>query len=147
MLREIIVIAVAGSIFFGAGWIVNGWRKNEQIAQIHADYNSKRAEAEAQARDKEQNLIDQATALRKNKDAEIATVSRRLNSTLAGLRTRPERTGSQVPSASGTCAGTSGAELARGDGQFLAGYAADAAKLSAALDQCEAQYNQVRNTH
>jgi hypothetical protein len=34
--------------------------------------------------------------------------------------------------------------LARGDAEFLAGYAADAAKLEAELNKCEAAYNALR---
>jgi len=144
MLREIAAAVVLLCVAFAAGWTVNGWRRDKELVQVRLTYETQRAAAETQARAKEQDWADQAAAIRKNKDAEIATVSRKLNSTLAGLRSRPERPSGAVSQTSRACAGSSGAELARGDGEFLAGYSADAAKLSAALDQCEAQYNQLR---
>lgn len=145
MLREVIAAVVCAALFFVAGWTVNGWRKNTEIAQIQLEYTKKQADAEKVARDKEQNWVDQADVIRKAKDAEIATINHKFNTAIAGLRSRPERSSNQVPGATPACAGSSGAGLARGDGEFLAGYAADAARTEAALEQCEAQYNQLRN--
>lgn len=145
MLRELTVLLLCIVLAFGAGWKVNGWRKDAVLAQVKADYESKRADAEDAARKREHIWTDEAVELRKVKDAEIASINRKLNATVAGLRSRPERPSGEVSSASPACAGSSGAQLARGDGEFLAGYAADAASLEAALKQCEAQYNQLRN--
>ena len=145
MLREIAILALCAALSFGAGWTVNGWRKDAVLAQTQADYESKRADAEDAARKREHSWTEEAIELRKIKDAEIASINRKLNSTVAGLRSRPERPSGEVSSASPACTGSSGAQLARGDGEFLAGYAADAASLEAALKQCEAQYNQLRN--
>jgi hypothetical protein len=146
MLREIAVLAVCIALSFSGGWAVNGWRKGKEIAEMKADYETKRGEAEAAARDKEQSWQNTAEQIARDKNAQIADTTRRLNNTIAGLRTRPERptTPSQMPPSSTSCVGLSGAELARGDGEFLAGYAADAARLQAALNQCEATYNAVR---
>jgi hypothetical protein len=145
MLREIAILVVCAALAFGAGWQVNGWRKDAVLVQVQADYESKRADAEDAARKREHSWADEAVELRKAKDAEIAIINRKFNSTVAGLRSRPERPSGEMPSATPACAGSSGAQLARGDGEFLAGYAADVARLNAALDQCEAQYNQLRN--
>lgn len=147
MHREIAVFVLCIAVSFGCGWFVNGWRLGEEIANIHADYDKKRADAESAARTKEQTLQKAAEQAVKDKNAQVASVTRRLNNTIAGLRTRPERsiTPSELPTTPGACFGLSGAELARGDGEFLAGYAADAARLEAALKQCEAQYNSLRN--
>lgn len=144
MLREIAILAVCAALFFSGGWAVNGWRKDKEIAEMKADYEKKRGEAESQARTKEQTLQKVAEQAVRDKNAQVATVTRRLSNTIAGLRTRPERsTSSQMPTTPGSCFGLSGAELARGDGEFLAGYSADAAKLRAALKQCEAQYDSI----
>ena len=91
MLRELAAAVVLSCLLFAAGWTVNGWRKDKELVQVRLTYETQRAAAETQARAKEQGWADQAAAIRKNKDAEIATVSRKLNSTLAGLRSRPER--------------------------------------------------------
>lgn len=144
MLREIAVLAVCIALSFSGGWAINGWRKGKEIAEMKADYETKRGEAEAAARDKEQGWQNTAEQIMRDKNAQIVATTRRLNNAIAGLRTRPERpTSSQMPSSPSTCFGLSGAELARGDGEFLAGYAADAARLEAALKQCEAQYNSI----
>jgi hypothetical protein len=145
MHREIAVFVLCIAVSFGCGWFVNGWRLGEEIANIHADYDKKRADAEEAARIKEYELATKATQIRVEKDAKITAITRKLNTTLAGMRTRPERPSGAVPQAPSTCFGLSGAELARGDGEFLAGYAADAARLKAALEQCKAQYNSLRN--
>jgi hypothetical protein len=143
MHREIAVFVLCIAVSFGCGWFVNGWRLGEEIANIHADYDKKRAEAEQEARSKEQHWQSTADQITKDKNAQITYVNRGLNAAIAGLRTRPERPSSDMPQTPGTCFGLSGAELARGDGEFLAGYAADAARLEAALKQCEAQYNSI----
>jgi len=101
--------------------------------------------AEAQARAKEQKWSDESAALRKAKDVEIATVNRKHSITVAGLRKRSERPdSSKLSETPRACDGASGAELAKRDAEFLAGYAADAARLEAALDYCEAEYNKLR---
>ncbi len=143
MLREIAVFVVCIAVSFGGGWAVNGWRLDSKIAQIHADYAKKRADAEQLARDKEQGWQNTAAQLMKEKNAQIAAVNNRYSSAVTRLRIRPERPRSAVPQAPSTCFGLSGAELARGDGEFLAGYAADAARVEAALKQCAAQYNSI----
>lgn len=60
-----------------------------------------------------------------------------LDAALERLRNRPER----LPEAArGSCAGATGAELAGRDAAFLAGYAADAARLQVAFDACKSGY-------
>jgi hypothetical protein len=145
MHREIAVFVLCIAVSFGCGWFVNGWRLGEEIANIHADYDKKRADAEQEARSKEQHWQNTADQIVRDKNAQITSVNRRLNAAIAGLRTRPERPSGDMPQTPSSCFGLSGAELARGDGEFLAGYAADAARLEAALKQCKAQYNTLRN--
>ena len=66
--------------------------------------------------------------------------------TIAGLRNRPEaRAGdSGVPQGAAPGAGCTGAGLARPDAGFLAGYAADAARLQSALSTCVGQYGALK---
>ncbi len=94
------------------------------------------------ARDKEQELVAYSEKLRKEKDREIREINARAIALGNIVRQRPER--QTMPDTATTCAGTSGAELARGDGEFLIGYAADAARLEAALKQCVSQYEALR---
>lgn len=69
----------------------------------------------------------------------------RYNSLIDSLRDRPEaRETQRVPNDSSDAVGCTGAGLARPDAEFLAGYAADAAKLQAAYDSCKQAYDTVR---
>lgn len=124
----------------GKALIQQAWDKEK--AEQYAEY----AKGQEAARRKEQEMQAAADQLRKDKDAEIRNINARATALANSLRNRPERPAqtSGMPDTARSCAGASGAELARGDGEFLSGYSADAAKLSAALDQCIAQYEAVR---
>ena len=99
------------------------------------------------AREKEQALQQGANNLREEKDRELKKVADTNRILLGSLRNRPERPaeGSAVSSAASACSGATGAQLAKGDAEFLAGYSADAASLKAALDQCVKQYESLRH--
>ena len=115
---------------------------DQEKAKQMAEY----AENMRLAREKEQALQEGANNLREEKDRELKKVADTNRILLGSLRDRPERPaeGSAVSSTTGACSGATGAQLARGDGEFLAGYAADAARLKAALDQCVRQYETLR---
>ncbi len=154
MYRAIAATVVLG-VGFLTGWQIQDWRYTAKIEKIQASI-AKEREASArqrdaeqtQARAKERELQANADRLRKDTDVQIRNINARATALANILRQRPERsepaTPSEVPSTAGTCRAATGAELARGDGEFLAGYAADAAKLQAAFDQCVEQYNAVR---
>ena len=99
------------------------------------------------AREKEQALQQGANNLREEKDRELKKVADTNRILLGSLRNRPERPteGSPVSSTTGACSAATGAQLAKGDAEFLAGYSADAASLKAALDQCVKQYESLRH--
>jgi hypothetical protein len=125
----------------GKAEVQQAWDKEK--AEQYAAY----AKGQEEARRREQEMQASADQLRKEKDAEIRNINARSLALANQLRDRPERP-AQSSTASGAaraCSGATGAELAKGDGEFLAGYAADAARLQAALDQCVKQYNAVRN--
>ena len=141
----VLIAAAAGMAGYGKGYLAGknevqqAWDK-EKAAQM-AEY----AAAQEAARKREQELQASADAIRKEKDAKIRDINARSAALVNSLRQRPERTeSSKVSDSAGTCSGTTGAQLARPDGEFLAGYAADAAKLQVALDQCVKQYNEIR---
>ena len=94
---------------------------------------------------KERGLQTQITQLQKDHQDENRAVSARYERIIAGLRKRPEaRAPSGVPEGAAADVGCTGAGLARSDGEFLAGFAADAARLQTALNTCLGAYNQVR---
>lgn len=125
----------------GRAVVQQAW-DNEKAAQ-YADF----AKRQEEARKREQELQANADQLRREKDAEIRNVNARATALANSLRDRTERpteTGgvSKTPRAGSSAC--SGKELYREDGEFLAGIAAEADRLKAALDQCTKQYNAAR---
>ena len=145
------VIAVA---LAGAGGYVKGSAAGK--AEVQAQWDQERAKlaeeyakAQAAAREKEQQLQAQADELRKESYEQIKDINARSDRLIDSLRKRPERPAAPagaVSSTASSCSGASGAELDRTNGEFLARYAADAARLQSALDTCIRQYEAVRNT-
>ena len=123
-------------------------------AKVQAQWDREKAKQMAEyaenmrlAREKEQALQQGANNLREEKDRELKKVADTNRILLGSLRNRPKRPaeGSAVSSTAATCIGATGAQLAKGDAEFLAGYSADAASLKAALDQCVKQYESLRH--
>lgn len=86
-----------------------------------------------------QQRIDTITV---EKNREIRALERQRDALFDSVRNRPERATPTNPGAP-ACTGCTGQGLARGDAEFLIGYAADAAKLAAALNQCKKAYDEV----
>ncbi len=118
----------------------------ETKATLQAQYNQKLLEASERAREREQAMVSSAEKIRKEKDAQIASLNSRLGSALDGLRQRPPRADSppKEPPAAIPRAGATGAELSREDAEFLVREAARADSLRTALNQCYRQYDEVR---
>jgi hypothetical protein len=146
---------IAGSILavvfaYGAGH----WQGDDAgQAKVQAKWDKEKAKQMAEyaenmrlAREKEQALQVGANNLREEKDRELKKIADTNRILLGSLRNRPERPaeGSAVSGSSGACSAATGAQLAKGDAEFLAGYSADAASLKAALDQCVKQYESLR---
>jgi len=147
---------IAGSVLavvfaYGAGH----WQGDDAgQAKVQAQWDKEKAKQMAEyaenmrlAREKEQALQQGANNLREEKDRELKKVADTNRILLGSLRNRPERPteGSTVSSTTGACSAATGAQLAKGDAEFLAGYSADAASLKAALDQCVKQYESLRH--
>ena len=147
---------IAGSVLavvfaYGAGH----WQGDDAgQAKVQAQWDKEKAKQMAEyaenmrlAREKEQALQQGANNLREEKDRELKKVADTNRILLGSLRNRPERPaeGSAVSSTASACSGATGAQLAKGDAEFLAGYSADAASLKAALDQCVKQYESLRH--
>ena len=147
---------IAGSVLavvfaFGVGH----WQGDDAgQAKVQAKWDKEKAKQMAEyaenmriAREKEQALQQGANNLRQEKDREIRNINARSIALANSLRNRPERPteGSLVSSTASACSAATGAQLAKGDAEFLAGYSADAASLKAALDQCVKQYESLRH--
>jgi hypothetical protein len=147
---------IAGSVLavvfaYGAGH----WQGDDAgQAKVQAQWDKEKAKQMAEyaenmrlAREKEQALQQGANNLREEKDRELKKVADTNRILINSLRNRPERPteGSPVSSTASACSAATGAQLAKGDAEFLAGYSADAASLKAALDQCVKQYESLRH--
>lgn len=95
-----------------------------------------------QAREKEAKLVLEMEAQRREYEKKVRSISSRLDSILAGVRERPDRSDSTTMSKTTTtnCVCT-GAQLARRDAEFLARYAADAERLAKAYNTCKEIYD------
>ena len=142
----VLVAAIAGSAGYwrghnaGEAKVQAAWdRERAQLAEEHA-------KAVTAARAKEQALQAEADQLREESNAKLKEVNARAAALADSLRKRPDRPtqGSAVSGAACPVSAATGAQLARPDAEFLAGYAADAARLQAALDQCVRQYQSLR---
>lgn len=124
-------------------------RVRAEIADELARHHAQRAEDERIARQRERELAEQVAEAGKQAKARIAELDRALGIALHSLRERPDRPepaapGGGVSEAAPACTGQTGPSLARPDAEFLVRYAADAERLSAALNQCEAAYEAAR---
>lgn len=141
----VLIAAAAGLAGYGKGYfagksdVQQAWDKEKAIQM--AEY----AKAQEEARKKEQQFQASAETIRKEKEREIREITARNTALVNSLQQRSDRPkAGEVSGSTRTCSGASGAELARGDSVFLAGYSADAARLQTAYEQCVKQYNQIR---
>lgn len=70
--RIIINVALAAAVGFGAGWLVNGWRKDAELAEIKAERAEGRADQVQAALD---DLATGAAKIRASADGYSADVS------------------------------------------------------------------------
>lgn len=100
-----------------------------------------------EAIEKERRMQAKADKIQKERIRESQIVNRRYNALVDSLRDRPEGRASkhQLPDNSGDILGCTGEGLAKPDAEFLAGYAADAARLQAQYNACKAGYEALRN--
>lgn len=130
------VAVVAGAYYTGYDHGFNELRAdwNEQQLVQSREYSTRLKDAN------EQLEVMRVEGQRKQETYEdrIRSISRQRDAAAASLRDRPER--AAVPAA-GTadqaCAGATGAQLSRPDATFLAGLAARADELRAALERCQ----------
>lgn len=138
------VVAVVGSIWLhgrGAGKDAVQARWDADKAQAALDHAAALGRV-LQAQKGILNSMEQARRERRNEEDRIRGIHAAI---VDSLRDRPEgRAASGVPDAAATGTGCTGAGLARPDAGFLAGYAADAARLQSALAECRSGYQATR---
>ena len=145
LLGAVLAVSIAGGV---------GYIKGDEAGQakVQAEWDKEKARlAEEYAknlqeqREKEREAQITADKIREQKDHEIREASARNTALLNSLRDRPERPkDSGVPQSTGACGSATGAQLARGDAEFLAGYSSDAKTLAIELQSCVTQYNKIK---
>ena len=114
----------------------------DRIAQAMAN-----SAALLRAREQEQTLRETIDHLRGEYGQKIQRITVERDALVRELRRRPAAragTGGVPAAAEAGTAGCTGEGLARPDAEFLAGFAADAARTDAALKQCVASYEAAR---
>jgi hypothetical protein len=143
-------LAALAAVVFSVATFAVGYDYGRRVTKLaweeeRAVIAQKALDAVQQAREKEAKLVIEMEAQRREYEKKVRSISSQLDSILAGVRERPDRSDSTPVSETTTtnCVCT-GAQLARRDAEFLARYAADAARTREALDQCVRQYDEVR---
>lgn len=151
MYRTLIAV-VAVITFTGAvGWKSYTAGQADATQRLTAAYVAEKLETQKavnieliKARQREKELLAVMQQSSQEYNNEIQRVTDKYNSIVDSLRNRPiARTNSDrgIPESASTDVGCTGKGLARADAEFLTGYAADAAKLQAALNTCKERYN------
>ena len=135
-----------GAIGLIIGWTINGWRLNASIASLKASYAEEVGRVLTEARNREKSLLEASERFRKDRDAKVKDLNRKLQSVNAELQQRKKRD-SRESTDTAACSGATGAELSREDAEFLAREAARADTVAENLNYCIAQYNKLRNVH
>lgn len=78
------------------------------------------------------------------KNAQIQTVTRQRDALAVSVRNRPTARDTTPAEVAPSGLGSTGAGLARGDAEFLIGYASDAAHLAVSLNTCLKAYESAR---
>lgn len=118
----------------GQAWMRQQWQ-SDQLFQVNQRVKDEQSAREREHQNQQRLVQIQLESRRVQKE-----ITERYALDLQRLRERPERpdsSASPMPSDSATCLGGTGSGLAGGDAAFLAGYAADAARLAEALAVCQ----------
>lgn len=137
-------LALAVALTFGS--LLYGFVKGE--AHVQAKWDAARIAAETKATKDRADQLKREMSLQRLADTrleegkrEADRIRNKYDAALDGLRQRPEgRADTGTPEAPSASVGCTGKGLARPDAEFLAGYAADAARLQSALSECRAAY-------
>lgn len=143
--------ALAGLVMLGFSYW-KGYTNGKDAVQKKWDAEKVVLEREAQAwkdktREVERTMQGKIDKLNKDRVHETRVVNSRYNALIDSLRNRPEGRADehQLPQGTDVAVGCTGAGLARPDAEFLAGYAADAARLQAAYNSCRQAYEVIQH--
>jgi len=146
-----VIGALTGLIMLGfAYWkgYVNGQNNIQQKFDAYVVAQEREAQIKAEeARQTERDLQARINKIQKEKRDVSKIADTKYHALVDSLRQRPQErdTSDGVSSSAGNVVGCTGEGLARPDAEFLAGFAADAARLQAAYDSCRKAYEVVSN--
>lgn len=153
MYRTLISVAAVIAFTGAVGWKAYTAGQAEATQRLTAVCVAEKLEVQTavnveltKARQREKELLAVIRQTSQEYNNEIQRVTGKYDSIVDSLRNRPNARASSdkgVPDSSSVDVGCTGKGLARADAEFLARYAADAAKLQAALNSCKAQYTSV----
>jgi len=140
---------LAGLIMLGFSYW-KGYTHGKDVVQKEWDAYKVVQEREVQAqadksRQIERQMQAHADIIQKERIRETQIVNRRYNALIDSVRDRPEARQDSVPASTDNAVGCTGEGLARPDAEFLAGYAADAARLQAQYNACREAYEVIQN--
>ena len=141
---------LAGLVMLGFSYW-KGYTYGKEVIQKDWDAAKVVQEREAlaavsKAIEKERQLQARADKIQKEKVYAVKAANFKYNALVDSLRERPEtRADESMSDAPASVVGCTGAGLARPDAEFLAGYAADAARLQAEYNACREAYEVIFN--
>ncbi len=155
MYRTLIAVTVVIAFTGAIGWKAYTAGQAEAAQRLTAAYVAEKLEVQkvvnaelVKARQREKELLAVMQQSSQEYNNEIQRVTDKYDNIVDSLRNRPTtRTDSNrgVPDSTSTNVGCTGKGLARSDAEFLTRYAADAAKLQAAMNSCKERYSSVMN--
>lgn len=126
---KLVLYSTLAVFLFTAGWVVNGWRLDKNVAKSIQKAQTVNYE-----------IQNSFAKEREKRDAKIRELTVLHNNALERLRERPSR--SSIPATNGqTC---TGANLSREDAQFLIGEALRADEVVVTLNACYKSYEDAR---
>ena len=136
-------IAIISAVFLALlGFYLNAIEKAED--RVNKKWEAAELKKDLERQEKEKTILDNALALEREKNEEIAKLNLTVNDLRYSLRNRPSRETIRYVEHSEAPRTCTGSELSREDGEFLAGEAARAAVIAKERDYYYQQYEQVR---
>lgn len=136
MERSLIGILTVLGVILLAFWAGQDYGQTQERKAWESRINEERANAAADARQTERDQQAGVNDALRKQNRDLVGINAGLRIDLERLRKRPERSSGVPAGAGSTCTGASGADLSRGDAEFLVRLAARADRIRAALGAC-----------
>lgn len=137
-----LLLAITATLILAVGSVWFAYSRGERsgAAQTQARWDSEKLTSQEAARKAQAGLQAKADNYRSKLHEANKRIDDLERRDLYGLLNRPDLRASAAADLATPGVGATGAELARPDAEFLTRYAADAARLQAAYDECRTKY-------